>query len=259
MKARVAIIILVLVAVGLGIGLMLQHNEAVEEKRKDVASILGRSNDVVLTRGKLEEQQTVNLTLETNLSQNKLRLESISNELTQTAATLSKVQAEAKAAAEASAAEMAKRDAKIAERDAKIAELQGQNDDMTKKMTDLNGAITGLEKQIADTEKRLATSEGDKAFLLKELQRLQAEKAALEKQFNDLAILREQVRKLRDELSISRRLEWIRQGIYGRQNEKGGQTLLRMSQPAAATTNNSSLNVELKQAKPTGTNAPPPK
>ena len=28
-------------------------------------------------------------------------------------------------------------------------------------------------------------------------------------------MLREQVRKLRDELSISRRLDWIRRGLYG--------------------------------------------
>src|SRR5437868_6465012 len=82
----------------------------------------------------------------------------------------------------------------IAKRDSKIKELEGQNDEMTKKLTELNGSIGSLEKQIADTEKRLAASEGDRAFLLKELKRLQIEKAELERQFNDLVVLRDQVR-----------------------------------------------------------------
>jgi chromosome segregation ATPase len=250
MKSRVAIIILVLVCAGLGIGLFVRNNNAVEEKKTDDAKILQLSNDVVTTRSKLEEQQTVNLNLETNLSQRKSELETTSNSLAQTAASLAKAQADAKAAAEAAAAEMAKRDAKI-------AELQGQNDDMTKKMTDLNSSIVTLEKQIGDTERKLASSEGDRAFLLKELVRLQKEKAELERQFNDLAVLREQVRKLKDELSIARRLEWIRQGIYGRQNQKGGEALMNLSGPQPRAATNTDLKVDLKQTP--RTNAPPEK
>ena len=106
--------------------------------------------------------------------------------------------------------------ADIAKRDSRINELETQRDDLTKRMTDLNGQITGLEGQISDTQRKLAASEGDREFLLKELKRLQAEKNELEKQFNDLAgMLREQVRKLKDELSISKRLDWIRRGLYG--------------------------------------------
>jgi len=65
-------------------------------------------------------------------------------------------------------------------------------------------------KHRADTERKLAASEGDREFLLAELKRLQAEKVDLERQFNDLALLRDQIRKLKDELSIASRLEWIR-------------------------------------------------
>ena len=40
-----------------------------------------------------------------------------------------------------------------------------------------------------------------------------AEKSELERQFNDLTVLRAQVAKLKEELTIARRLEWIRQGF----------------------------------------------
>jgi len=80
---------------------------------------------------------------------------------------------------------------------------------------------------------------------LKELKRLQSEKAELERQFNDLSTLRTQVAKLKEELSVSRRLEWIRMGIYGNQEKKGAERLLAGATPA--NTNNYNLNVELKQ------------
>ena len=132
-------------------------------------------------------------------------------------------------------------------------------------MLDLNVSLGNLEKQISDTEKKLALSEGDREFLLRELKRLQAEKAQLEKQFNDLAVLREQVSRLKDELSISRRLEWIRRGILGTP-QKGAEALISPVPPPVLVTN-VDLNVELKQGggvkiqvptnSPPATNAPP--
>ena len=77
--------------------------------------------------------------------------------------------------------------------------------------------------------------------------RSQKEKAELERQFNDLAALRTQVAKLKDELSISRRLEWIRMGIYGSDSQKGAEKLLTGLTPTPQNTNNFNLNVELKQ------------
>jgi len=100
--------------------------------------------------------------------------------------------------------------------------------------------------QIADTEKKLLASEGDREFLLKELKRLQVEKADLERQFNDLSALRTQVAKLKEELSIARRLEWIRMGIYGIQEKKGAERLMA-GNPPPARGSNYNLNVELKQ------------
>jgi chromosome segregation ATPase len=252
MKGRVVLIILILICVGLGIGLLVRHKHAVQDDQNARAEITTLSNTIKQTQEKVDELKTVNMTLETNLAGRIHELENVSNNLMSVSATLAKTEAEAKAAAEAAAAEMAKRDAKI-------AELQGQNDELTKRMLDLNVSLGSLEKQIADTEKKLAASEGDREFLLRELKRLQAEKAELEKQFNDLAVLREQVNKLKDELSIARRLDWIRRGIYGMQAQKGAEALIRPIQPASTGTS-ADLNVELEQSGgvkvQSGTNAP---
>ena len=82
------------------------------------------------------------------------------------------------------------------------------------------------------------------------------------KQFNDLAVLREQVRKLKEELSVARRLDWIRRGIYGSRDQKGAEMLAKPAAvPASAPAANADLNVEIKQGGgvkiETGTNAPP--
>src|SRR5207249_1744064 len=170
--------------------------------------IMQLSNDVVHTQDQLNEQKKVNDTLEKNLETRTTEAQGLSNKLETVTTTLTRTEQEAKAAAEQAKDQIAKRDAKI-------ADLEGQNDDLSKKMTDLNTSITSLESQIDNTKKKLAASEGDRDFLLNELKRLQTEKAELERKFNDLAVLRDQVRKLRDELSIARRLEWIRRGLYG--------------------------------------------
>jgi hypothetical protein len=59
-------------------------------------------------------------------------------------------------------------------------------------------------------------------------------------------MLREQVRKMKDELSISRRLDWIRRGLYG--SLKGAERLQRGFSQPAATNQNFDLNVELKES-----------
>ena len=75
-------------------------------------------------------------------------------------------------------------------RDTQIADLSNQNSELDKKALDLTHAITNLTAQISDTQRQLATSEGDKVFLEKELKRMVAEKTELERQFNDLTVLR---------------------------------------------------------------------
>ena len=251
MKGKTGIVVLVVLSLGLGGALLFRHSKAVQEREAAQASITRLSNVVSDVQLKLNEQVKVNLTLETNLAVRTSEAESYSNKFVATSEALEKTEADAKAAAEAAKNE-------IARRDSRINQLEGQNDEMTKKVGDLNTAITDLEGRIEDTQRKLAASEGDREFLLKELKRLEAEKAELERQFNDLAVLREQVRKLKDEMSIARRLEWIRRGLYG--SEKGAEKL----QKGIASTPPPSefdLNVEIRQeggAKvvPPATNAP---
>jgi chromosome segregation ATPase len=240
MKAAiVAIVLLVLVGVGLGVTLLVRHNKAVEVKQKDEQRITVLSNTVEITKEKLDEKERLAMYLQTNLTIKSEELSSTSNHLSKINAELARTKSEMQAAAEAARAEIEKKDAQI-------TQLTSQTNQLTMKMDDLTGAIDKLGKQIADTERRLAASEGDREFLLTELKRLQVEKAELERQFNDLSVLRAQVAKLKEELTVARRLEWLRMGIYGMQDKKGAELLMAKGGPAAKT-NNFSLNVELKQ------------
>lgn len=239
---KAVIVLLGVISVALGIGLLMRHNYAVKitkENEDHVQELVLYSNRLEQTQTKVDELVKVNSTLETNLTVRTQDLFSKSNDLVKTAAELAKTQHEAQAAAEAAKAEMAKSEARI-------KELEGQKLVLDDQANELKSSIGNLAKSIADTEKKLAASEGDREFLLKELKRLQVEKADLERQFNDLSLLRTQVAKLKDELSISRRLEWIRMGIYGMQAQKGAERLMSPGAIASASSN-FNLQVELKQ------------
>ena len=238
---KAAIVLLLICSLGLGVALFMVHNKRVHvEKIKDetVTALTDVSNRLENTRVKLEEQEQVAMKLETNLLLRGQELSSVSNNFINVKAELAKTQKEMQAAAEAARAE-------IERRDQQIADLTSKTNLYAKEMDKLTSGIDKLSKQISDTEKKLAASEGDREFLLGELKRLQKEKSDLEKQFNDLSALRTQVAKLKEELSVARRLEWIRMGIYGMQEQHGAQRLLANTPPGGKS--NYNLNVELKQ------------
>jgi chromosome segregation ATPase len=237
---KAAIVFLILASLGLGVGLMMRHQQAVEVKKHDDEKIAVLSSDVEQTKNKLDEQEKLAMYLQTNLVLRTEELTGASNNLNKLNADLARTQKDMQAAAEAAKAE-------IERRDAQIAQLTTQTNVLTQQMDDLTASIGKLGKQIAATESKLSASEGDREYLLKELKRLQVEKAELERQFNDLSTLRTQVARLKEELSISRRLEWIRMGIYGAQEKKGAERLMAGTTPAPGKTNNFNLNVELKQ------------
>jgi chromosome segregation ATPase len=252
---KAAIVFLVLVAAGLGVGLLMRDKQAKEIKHQDdeVKSVL--SNRVEQTQAKLDEQEKMNMYLQTNLTLKSEELFSTSNNLSKIAADLARTQKKMQEEAEAARAE-------IERRDQQISQLTSQTNQLTMKMDDLTSSIDKLSKMIGETERKLLASEGDREFLLKELKRLQVEKADLEKQFSDLSVLRTQISKLKEELSVARRLEWIRMGIYGMQDKKGAERLMNPVGPGGKT-NNFNLNVELRQdggatiVAPTNAPAPP--
>lgn len=238
MKNLIGVIILAALCIGLGVVLFTTKKQAEEEKHKDTSTILNLSNEVVKTSAYLTEQQQVNAALTNDLSLARNEYSSLSNRLTEVSSTLNKTEASLKASQTA-----------VAERDQKIAALETQNRELDEKAIDLSAALTNLTTQISETQRRLDASEGDKAFLEKELKRLMAEKAELERQFNDLAVLRAQVSKLKEELSIARRLEWIRKGLFAADEQKGAQKLMNIRntppQDKQRGTNTYDLNVEV--------------
>ncbi len=217
MKNQIGLVVAVVICLGLAIGLVMSRKQATEQKKTDTETILTLSNKWVDTSGKLEEQKQVATMLEKDLDTTKKANEKAYTELTNSFTEVS---------SKLVATETAMKE-EIARRETKIAELETQNQALDKQAIDLSSAITNLTVQIADTQKKLAASEGDKAFLEKELKRLMAEKAELERQFNDLAVLRAQVAKLKEELNIARRIEWIRQGLFASAEQKGAQKLMQ--------------------------------
>lgn len=236
MKIKVTVVILALAALGLAIGLIKTNQDATKQHSDDLASMEQLSNGWSKTSADLASEQQLTMQLRTDVTNRDVHIEQLSNDLAQTTETLTQKDAALKAALE-----------EEAKREAKIADLESTNEALDKQALDLKGNINDLEAQIADTQKKLDASEGDKAFLQKELARLTAEKEELEKKFNDLAILRDQVRKLKEELDVSRRLEWIREGIFA--DQKGAQKLMQgtlASNGKPAGTNAYDLNVEVK-------------
>ena len=258
MKLKIATFILFLVCIMLGVMLVKRQKETRElQEATDAtsAALLFASNQWKKASEDLAAQEKVNSTLGTAIKSREADLAVLSNKLTEAKAQMDKVEADAKAKEQAAQAELAKRDAKI-------TELEGQRDDLSRRMSALTNNIADLQRQIADTERKLSVSEGDREFLLKELKRLQTEKVELERQFNDLKLLKAQVAKLKDELTIARRLDFIRAGVFG--GLKGAEMMMRKTPPSPAPgSTNFNLNVEFKQdtgAKvlPPATNAPAP-
>jgi len=233
MKNLIAVIILAAICIGLGVVLFTSKKQAEENQLSATTKILNLSNDVVKTSADLTEQVQVNTMLSNDLTKARSDFGALSNNLTQVAGNLKKTEASLKATQTA-----------LAERDQKIAALETQNRELDEKAIDLSAALTNLTTQITETQRKLDASEGDKAFLEGELKRLIAEKAELEKQFNDLDTLRRQVSKLKEELSIARRLEWIRKGLFAGDEQKGATKLMNV-RTTVENTNVYDLNVEV--------------
>ena len=240
MNAKTFGIVLLLVALGLGVGWFMTSKQASEDRVIAAGSIGSYSNKWVSSESLLTEQKSVNAKLSTNLTEREIELLAVSNKWTTVTAELAKTEADAKAAA-------AKAKADIEQRNAKLAELESQKDELTKTSDGLKTQIGGLNSLIDDTNRKLAASEGDRELLQKELKRLLAEKADLERKFQDLAVLREQVSKLKEQLNIANRLDFIRRGLYGF-DKKGAQVLNEgIKVPAARATNaaGAQINAEL--------------
>jgi len=236
-KNQIGLAVSGVICLGLVIALFVTKNQANKEKQQDTDSIVTFSNKWVEYSDKLDDQKKVTTMLEKDLDTQKRALGDLTNTYTEVASNLVRTETSLKTTLEV-----------VAKRDAKSADLETQNEALDKQALDLSTSITNLTVEIADTQKKLAASEGNREFLEQELKRLTAEKAELERQFNDLAVLRAQVSKLKEELSIARRLDWLRRGIFANAELKGAQRLMQGANASPipkANTNRYDLNVEV--------------
>jgi hypothetical protein len=245
MKTRLGVVLLVVVCVGMVVGLIVEKNHADTQQKRDSDIILEFSNQLASANMNLDGLRQVNLILTNDLVAAQQTLTVLSNQYVATSVSLSNTTTALKTAQD------------------QIADLESQNQALDQQVVNMTNTINNLSAQIAGTQMKLVESETNNAFLESELKRQVAERAELERKFNNLSQVRAQVRKLRNDLLIARRLEWMRAGTDPTQQHKGAQMLMahapatnRVVGPA-----HYDLNVEVNsdgsvQVVPTTTNTP---
>lgn len=126
-----------------------------------------------------------------------------------------------------------------------ITKLEEHNHVLETRANDLSSVISDLTAKIENITQKLTSAEGDRAALSAELQRLTAEKLELERQFNDLDVLRAKVKKLKSEQAIERRLDWKRAGIQTTE-PKAAEKMVGSSSPTPQSSRYD-LNVEVNE------------
>ena len=208
MKRQLGIVILVALCVGLVIALIVGKKQADTQRKKDADTILDFSNQLTTASASLDELRQVNLVLTNDLDASRQALVTLSNQYVATSASLSNTKTTLKVAQD------------------QIADLEARNQALDRRAAEMTNAIANLSAQIAETQLKLIESETNNVFLQDELKRQVAKKAELERKFNDLSQVRAQVRKLRGDLLIARRLEWARKGTDPAKQQKGAQLLM---------------------------------
>lgn len=249
MKTRIGIVILLVVSVGLAVTLIVTKKQTDRVHTQDVEVISEFSNQLVTVNGSLQEQRQVNLELTNRLAASQQESLTLSNDLADTKNTLQREQE------------------KVSSLNNQVTDLEARNQELDQNLITLSNTIGSLSAQIADAQAKLASSETNNSFLTAELQKQIAQRSDLEKKFNDLKELRAQVKKVKTEEFVSRRLEWMREGTDpSQQNLKGGQLLTQhgnTSPTVAARQPRYDLNVEVSSdgavriVPVTPTNAPP--
>jgi hypothetical protein len=245
MKPRLGVTILVVICAGMALALLLEKNRADKQEKEDTYTISDFSNQLASANLNLDGLRQVNLILTNDLVAAQQTLTVLSNQYVATSVSLSNTATALKTAQD------------------QIADLESQNQALDQQVVGMTNTIDNLSAQIAATQLKLVEAETNDAFLESELKRQVAERAELERKFNNLATVRAQVRKLRNDLLIARRLEWMRAGTDPGQQRKGAQVLMAR----APATNRAmgpahyDLNVEVNsdgsvQVVPTTTNAP---
>jgi chromosome segregation ATPase len=234
MKTKLGIVILVVACGGLAIVLLATKKAADERLKTDAYAILDFSNQLVNANKTLDDYRQVNLMLTNDLAGSRQEALTFSNQFTEASGTLASTKASLQSAQD-----------QIASLHDRIAGLETRNQVLDQRAAALTNAIASLNAQIADTQQKLAGSETNNGFLEKELQRQTAAKTELESKFNNLSTVRTQVKKLKDDLLIARRLQWMRERSEPGSQQKGAQLLMQRTASAPARPPHYDLNVEV--------------
>ena len=234
MKTKLGIVILAVACGGLAIALVATKKAADERLKTDAYAILDFSNQLVAATANLDELRQVNLMLTNDLAGSRQEALTFSNQFTEASGTLASTKVSLQSAQD-----------QIASLNSRIAGLETRNQVLDQRAAALTNAIASLNAQIADTQQKLAGSETNNAFLEKELQRQTAAKIELESKFNNLSVVRSQVKKLKDDLLIARRLQWMRERSEPGSQQKGAQLLMQRTVSAPARPPHYDLNVEV--------------
>jgi len=210
--------------------LIVTRKQTEQTHKSDADTISSFSNQLVTVNANLQEQRQVNLELTNQLSASQQESLTLSNDLADTKASLQSTQE------------------KVVGLNNQVSDLEARNQEMDQNLVTLSNTIGSLSAQIADAQAKLASSETNNTFLTAELQKQMAQRSDLEKKFNDLTTLRAQVKKVKTEEFVARRLEWMREGTDPSRQVKGA-TLLTQHDNAeptiAARQPHYDLNVEV--------------
>lgn len=244
MNSKAPVVVLILLCLGLLAGLIVRHNQAASQKQADEQRYRQLAEEKAALQAKFDELNTVNQSLKTDGDKVKTQLDQTAKQLTDTKTAL----AQKDAAVQEANKTLKDKEAELAKREAKIAELETQNSTLDKQAADMKSTLGVLEGQIAATQKKLDTAVGDRDYLLAELQRLETEKSNLQRRLNDVVALKEQIRKLKEDLSLSKGLEALRRELYGSEPRKGGELLQQGFRSGAKTIGTRpDLNVEVRR------------
>ena len=241
MKIKVIIAILAVVCIALVVATFAVKKQGEDVHASDIKIIDEFSNQVISVNKNLDEQRQVNLTLSNDLATARSELLMDGEKLTELSNTL--------AAATATLADtrntLASSQEMVTNLNARITDLEAQNRDLDAQASALSNQLAQLTIQIENTRSQLAISQSNNTYLQAELQKQLAQKAELEHKFNDLAELRAQVRKMKDEMFIARRVQLERND---NSNRKGATLLISRGAPVPPPTHTVStydLNVEV--------------
>jgi chromosome segregation ATPase len=231
MKTLVTVI-LILACVGLVIALVINQKHIDEQRQKDAADIMDFSNQVVDANAELNDLRQVNLALTNDLNSSREQLVDLSNQMITISNSLS--------------GQLASSDASLKTAEDQIATLQSQNEALDKQASDLTNTIDTLNAKITAAQMQLAESEKNGTFMQSQLTNELAANAELQKKFNDLTLVRQQARKLHDELVVQRRLQWIREGTAPNSGTKQATLLMARSWPTNKLVSPSHYNLSVE-------------